>query len=105
MTRRTKYLGIPKGWESLIPQIKEIIGDENVIQAKEKFGQLTIYHTLDEDDIDLKWKLRGIKQHASMLCMRDGEPASHLNKRGWIGPLCINCVIDDLVEAGEVKRT
>lgn len=86
-----------KGWKSLyqpiLDRIEEINKDNEdkieVLQVKEKFGQLTIYLSRYTDE------LRGMTIKASEksnhICEDCGKPSEPKMKDGWIYQLCNKC--------------
>lgn len=84
-----KYSGIPAGWDSLIPEIQALCGD-NLMQAKEKFGRLRISPSLDTCTVTAE-----LEHRARFMCMECGRHAEYFQQTGWIGPICKRCIINE----------
>lgn len=94
----TWFSEIPCGWRKAFGKqlVKDIdcwlkehnITDFKIIQLKEKFGGLRIYHNapyqLDEDVI------RKYEELSVNTCIRCGKPAKYFST-GWISPFCEKC--------------
>jgi hypothetical protein len=83
-----KYSGIPAGWDSLIPEIQALWGDD-LMQAKEKFGQLRISPSLDACPVTTE-----LQNRARFMCMECGSHAEYFQQTGWVGPICKRCIIN-----------
>lgn len=103
---------LPTGWiKTFVPRLKdelfEVLGnrvdDWEVIEIKEKFGQLRIYHTWKwEDKSDEEWDIlnelhdkldeiinryEDISVHTCTVC---GKEATHMTT-GYVLPICDTC--------------
>lgn len=60
-----------------------------VIQVKEKFGQLRFYTNWLTDGIDDR--ISKAEVESSRTCELCGDPGSLVNKGGWLSTVCENC--------------
>lgn len=92
---------VPEGWHDLMLILGEELRNElikydflnefRIVQAKEKFGQLRLYH----DGIPSGSNINNIIDNYSALseniCMSCGKPDSPQFARGWISCYCKDC--------------
>lgn len=103
------------GWYPLIKEAEEWIADWNeknlneeeklkIVQAKEKFGMLTIYCNFYPDG--LYNKLSELEQRSTKICERCGKTEGTTCKasHGWIYTLCPYCREKEEIRWNELFR-
>lgn len=92
---------IPDGWkynfgEQMLDELLEALGDYaskwKILQVKEKFGRLRIYHAGAPYDICDKVSdiISKYEELSWNVCVECGKPAT-LHTTGWILPMCEDC--------------
>ena len=95
---------MPEGWwfafgEQMCKEIQDEINgwmEEEYnyfdISVKEKYGELRIYYTIDNDTLEeIAEKYEELSKHT---CIRCGRPASWMSK-GWVVPYCNECTAEE----------
>jgi ribosomal protein L37AE/L43A len=86
VTRKDAKMSVGKGWHGLIDEFYDAFPDANVIQVKEKYGTLCIYH--DNCTDESTQKEIEIRDRSATMCEECGKPAVSEEERGWISTLC-----------------
>jgi hypothetical protein len=85
------------GWHSLVDEAFDYFEEQavEVIQVKEKFGQLRIYVTSASDEMyvseNVYAKIAEIEGRSGRMCECCGQPAEQRTKGGWVKTICIPC--------------
>lgn len=74
------------GWHKLIDEFYDEFPDAAMIQVKEKYGRLCLYHR-NETDASMIKELELMKRSSEM-CEECGEPTKTRDIRGWQWTLC-----------------
>ena len=92
---------VPTGWHDLMLILGEELREElirinylekfHIIQAKEKFGQLRIYHNGVPSGSNIDDIIDNYSVLSENICMACGKPDSPQLTRGWISCYCKDC--------------
>ncbi len=95
------YSCVGEGWESLLDEIFEAVGDTPIVihQVKEKFGGLRFYYSFSmtegpifEDEMDkIENVIEEIEEKSYTVCEYCGSSGSLRNDLSWIKTLCDKC--------------
>lgn len=99
---------VGQGWWPLLAQLDaeltEIFPDYNVVQVKEKFGDLRVYldHYLSDEeyasDTKLVWDtIFKYEKLSSETCELCGQPGHHTDT-SWVKTLCGNCGKNSIIQ-------
>jgi len=97
--------GLPEGWQDILDQLRLTLGifkiwhpemKFEISQLKEKFGELTIYYTLEplksEKDFQrIKMAIDLAEILSYWTCVECGEQAVYRTRGGWVAPFCAVC--------------
>lgn len=80
------------GWHGLVEEAFDAVEAERaqVIQVKEKFGQLRIY--LISESEELYKKIYEIEERSSTICETCGAPGKNRSRGGWLRTICNPCL-------------
>jgi len=83
---------VGKGWHGLLAEAFACLVDAEIVQVKEKWGQLTIY-VQSHDDEEMLSALDDICMRSRTVCESCGAPASQTTDTGWRKTLCSTCMV------------
>jgi hypothetical protein len=82
---------VGNGWHSLVDEVYDLVesyGGE-IVQLKEKFGQLRVYTTPIPEEAHTK--LYGIENKSATICECCGQPSTLQSRGGWLKSICNTC--------------
>ena len=86
ITREQAKRCVGAGWHGLIDEFYNEFPDVLMVQVKEKFGSLCLYHHEGFDgSIDKECEIR---ERSSHMCEECGKPTESREIRGWVWTLC-----------------
>lgn len=100
MDKQTKYYitrdrareCVRPGWHALVDEAFDLVEAQgvDVIQVKEKFGQLRIY--TGSADADFYSKIWEIEERSATICEFCGAPSHIRSRGGWLKSICDPCL-------------
>lgn len=96
--REYAKLCVGSGWHALLDEVFDYFERQavEVLQVKEKFGQLRIYVTSASDEMyvseDVYAKIAEIERRSGRICETCGAPSTLQNRGGWVKSICDPCL-------------
>ena len=86
ITREQAKRCVGLGWHELIDEFYDEFPDVHMVQVKEKFGMLCLYHDMGTDaSMD---KEVDIMNRSQKMCEECGKPCEQRDIRNWVWTLC-----------------
>ncbi len=94
ITREDAKLAVGPGWSHLIDQLYVgiVCGNVEVVQIKEKFGELQISVVGNLDKYTYGY-IHAIEDMSSRICEQCGRPGECRDIGGWLKTLCEKCTM------------
>ena len=88
---RGRYIEVGLGWESIVETMLEELRLSkeavDILQIKEKFGELTVYHN-QFNNVRVTMIIERAKINASKTCDKCGKIGELREKSGWLAVRC-----------------